>query len=82
MAAKALSNQVQSWALAEPGGQVHALFPQAGQPFPVLHVSLGMNRLVVLMYVRFPLSLRDIKDLRIKGCVEPTTRRCEYKSAC
>jgi hypothetical protein len=36
---------------------------QAAKPGPVFPVVAGDIRLVVVMYVRFPLSLRNVEDL-------------------
>ena len=36
---------------------------QASNPFRYFHSSPEVIRLVVLMYVRFPLSLRNVEDL-------------------
>ena len=37
--------------------------PQAAQPVPLLQLVARDHRLAVLMYVRFPLSLRNVEDL-------------------
>lgn len=37
--------------------------PQASQPVPVFNSSPEVIRLVVMMYIRFPLSLRNVEDL-------------------
>lgn len=42
-------------------------------PFRYFNSSPEVIRLVVLMYVRFPLSLRDVEDLGISG--EPLIRK-------
>ena len=44
-------------------GRGNAQTPQAGQPVQIFPLIAGVIRLVVLMYVRFPLSLRNVEDL-------------------
>lgn len=39
---------------------------KAANPFRYLHSSPEVIRLAVLMYVRFPLSLRNVEDLLFK----------------
>ena len=44
-------------------GQGNASLPQAASPFRYFNSSPEAIRLVVMMYVRFPLSLRNVEDL-------------------
>ena len=45
-------------------GPANASPQQARQPVPLLQfITLGDPRLVVMMYVRFPLWLRNVEDL-------------------
>ncbi len=45
------------------GGRYSGSMSQAPSPFRYFHYSPEVIRLVVLMYVRFPLSLRNVEDL-------------------
>jgi putative transposase len=38
-------------------------------PFKYFHSSPEINRLAVMMYVRFPLSLRNVEDLLHERCI-------------
>ena len=44
-------------------GRAHASSSKTRQPVPVFHSSPEVIRLVVMLYVRFPLSLRNVEDL-------------------
>ncbi len=44
-------------------GEAHVPSAQASSPFRYFNSSPEVIRLVVLMYVRFPLSLRNVEDL-------------------
>ena len=44
-------------------------------PFRYFHSSPEVIRLVVMMYVRFPLSLRNVEDGAVKGMVSGATCR-------
>ena len=50
----------------------------AAQSMPVLQVLAGAIRLVVLMYVRFPLSLRNVENLLSSAALVFAPRRCGF----
>ena len=45
-------------------------------PFRYFNSSPEIIRLVVMMYVRFPLSLRNVEDLLAERASTSATRRC------
>jgi hypothetical protein len=45
-------------------------------PFPYFNSSPEVIRLMVMMYVRFPLSLRNVEDLLFEPGIDIFTRRC------
>jgi hypothetical protein len=45
-------------------------------PFRYFNSSPEVIRLIVLMYVRFPLSLRNVEDLLFERGVDICMRRC------
>lgn len=49
--------------------------PRAANPFRYFKTSPEVIRLAVVMYVRFPLSLRNVEDLLFERCIEPYLRR-------
>ena len=44
--------------------------PKAASPFRYFNSSPEVIRLVVMMYVRFPLSLRNVEDLLFERGIE------------
>ena len=63
--------------------QAHAQAAQTSSPFRYFHSSPEVIRLVVLMYVRFPLSLRNVEDLLFERGIDIchlwTPRRAQAK---
>ena len=43
---------------------------KSGNPFRYFNSSPEVIRLVVMMYIRFPLSLRDVEDLRFERGID------------
>jgi len=50
--------------------------PQAQSPLRYFNSSPEVIRLIVMMYVRFPLSLRNVEDLLFKRGIDIATRPC------
>lgn len=44
--------------------------PKATNPFRYFDSSPGVIRLVVMMYVKYPLSLRNVEDLLAEGGID------------
>lgn len=55
---------------------MHRCKPRPVSPFRYFNSSPEVIRLVVLMYVRFPLSLRDVKDLFAERGIDLCHERC------
>ena len=54
------------------------VFRQVHQPVPLFKTSPEIIRLAVMLYIRFPLSLRDVEDLLHEGgIVSPRSQRVQ-----
>jgi putative transposase len=62
----ALSKQLAGWG----GGLLAGRDDQGRQPFRYFNSLPDVIRLVVMMYVRFPLSLRNVEDLLFEGWID------------
>jgi putative transposase len=50
-------------------------------PFRYFHSSPEVIRLVVMLYVRFPLSLRNVEDLLIERSIDLCHGKCQIDGA-
>ena len=57
------------------GGRLIHLIGDKTKPFQSFKTSPEVIRRAVMLYVRFPLSLRNVEDLLHGGCFVPAKRR-------
>lgn len=57
-------------------GRLHASPACTRQSVPVLKTSPELIRLAVLLYARFPLSLRNVEDMLAERAWTSAIRRC------